>query len=370
MRDPNDGAISAPDLTTSEPDAPPADHPAQAVPAPSRAGRLWSWLRRDRAAEAAAGAEADAVIAALREPSPADVSTASRPPSGAVPLVRRGRPSKGESIAVAALGGLLVALIAVAFRGSWTAHRDAALGAHFDPMGAGLYPFAPDGLIIIALVAAMVLRHSRGARFYCLTVVALFTGTSYVINHLHGLGWFAIHPGTAELVKPLPWPVVALVALQVIAAIFFGSHILVHVFRHLFPSVGSDSPAPLPTTAARPEVDAGTAPEGDPEQPETPPAAVEPDPREVAKLVYRACLEAGVELSRKRLSTVTGISERQAGYIKTDVEVEVEDTREDVSPEAIRQRVTAMRAAALMADDALTASVNGSAPTGRTNGVL
>ncbi|MEV0968535.1 DUF2637 domain-containing protein [Microtetraspora glauca] len=290
MRDPNDGVIDAPDLIEAE-----AEQPRRFL------SRLRPF-RRER--------------------------IASEKPSRSVPAPRRGRPSRGESIAVAALGVLLVGLIAVAFRGSWTAHRDAALSAHFDRAGADLYPFAPDGLIIIALIAAMVLRHSRGARFYCLTVVGIFTATSYVINHLHGLGWFAMRPGTTELVTPLPWGVVALVALQVIAAIFFGSHILVHVFRHLFPGVGHghrhdlDSESLDSETAAEGGQErAGTAPEGDPNTNLEESEGAEPDPREVARLVYAACLEAGVELSRRKLSEVARISERQAGYIKTDVEV-------------------------------------------------
>ena len=100
------------------------------------------------------------------------------------------RLSRGGIAAVSVLGVLLLGIIGVAFRGSWTAHRDAALAAHFDNVGADLYPFAPDGLIVIALIAAMVLRHDRSARAYALSIVGLYTLSSYMINQWHGLGWF------------------------------------------------------------------------------------------------------------------------------------------------------------------------------------
>lgn len=295
------------------------------VPAPSPKPRLWhrigtlGWTKT-----------------APAEPVRPTAGTPSRP----VRQAKRRKPSVGESAAVAALGILLAGLIAVAFRGSWTAHRDAALSAHFDAVGADLYPFAPDGLIIIALIAAMVLRHSKGARFYSLTVVALFTGTSYVINHLHGLGWFAMKPGTHDLITPLPWGVVALVALQVIGAIFFGSHILVHVFRHLFPGV-SDEPADLAPAAApqkqeaRQERTSDTSDsEGDTtserlEQGEQRTADEElAERKKWAAVAYGLALDKDVTITKQALADAFQISTRQAGYVRADVDLEREQEAE------------------------------------------
>ncbi|MFD0469956.1 hypothetical protein ACFQ0B_17680 [Nonomuraea thailandensis] len=136
------------------------------------------------------------------------------------------------------LAVLLAGVIGVAFRGSWTAHSDGARAAHFDSWGAFLYPFAPDGLIVLALVGAVVLRHKFWPRAYCLFVVVLFTCTSYVVNHLHGAGTFLMtgEGVNARLIKPLDGAVVGLIAGQLVGSIAFGSHILMHVFRHLFPA--------------------------------------------------------------------------------------------------------------------------------------
>lgn len=226
----------------------------------------------------------------------------------------------GTIAAVVSLGMVLVGIIGVAFRGSWTAHRDAALAAHFDPTGAVLYPFAPDGLIVIALIAAMVLRHDRRARFYALSVVGLFTFTSFVINHLHGLGQFALIPATG-LRPDLPWPTVALIAGQVIGAMFFGSHLIVFALRYLFPGAPSDQP--VQAVAPSVEHQDGGA--------ETPPAraietVLEPEPEDVAKRVYSVLLDLDQTIGRDKLAKACGISARAAVRVRKEVEQEREET--------------------------------------------
>jgi uncharacterized protein DUF2637 len=121
-----------------------------------------------------------------KQTSPSLARRIDRETSTAQPTPVRPRIARGTIAAVVSLGVVLLGIIAVAFRGSWTAHNDGALAAHFDPTGAALYPFAPDGLIVIALIAAMVLRHNRKARLYALFVVGLFTFTSFVINTFTG----------------------------------------------------------------------------------------------------------------------------------------------------------------------------------------
>ncbi|MEU8380609.1 DUF2637 domain-containing protein, partial [Streptosporangium sp. NPDC048865] len=200
------------------------------------------------------------------------------------------------------LAGLLAVVIGVAFRGSWTAHSDGAKAAHFDNWGAWLYPFAPDGLIVLALVGAVVLRHQRRPRIYCLGVVALFTVTSYVVNHLHGLGKFEMVGDPGVLKTPLdPW-VVGLIALQLVGAIAFGSHILMHVFRHLFPEALDihEKPVVAQPVAAVAE-SAGPVEMSDPQAVQDDPERAEADAYEFAKLVYAACLDGGVKLSQAKL---------------------------------------------------------------------
>lgn len=211
---------------------------------------------------------------------------------------------------------LLGAVITVAFRGSWTSQSDAARATHFDAWGAWLYPFAPDGLIVLALVGAVVLRHKRWPRFYCLAVVALFTITSYVVNHLHGMGTFLMNPD-GTLIAALDGRIVGLVAVQLVGSIAFGSHILMHVFRHLFPEA-LDGTTEEDTTAEPVTAPDGSGENTDPQAP----LQSEIDGYEFAKLVYGACLDGGVKLSQDKLGKLTGISKRKAGYAQVDVTAE------------------------------------------------
>lgn len=277
----------------------PADHPGEGVPTPSRWDRFKTRLHR---ADIASTPTAPAVEAA---PEP------SKPIARITP--RRVVQTRAARRIAVVLALLLGAVITVAFRGSWTSQSDAARATHFDSWGAWLYPFAPDGLIVLALVGAVVLRHKRWPRFYCLAVVALFTITSYVVNHLHGMGTFLMNPD-GTLIVPLDGRIVGLVAVQLVGAIAFGSHILMHVFRHLFPEALDGTTES--DTAAEPVV-ALDGP-GENADPETP-ARSEIDGYEFAKLIYGACLDGGVKLSQEKLGKLARISKRQAGYAQVDV---------------------------------------------------
>lgn len=137
-------------------------------------------------------------------------------------------------IAAAAIGLLTAVPVGVGFIVSWGAQRDAALAAHVAPSAAKLYPVGVDGLITVALVSALVLRHNRGARRYSIAVLVAFSASSLALNIAHGAGAFV--PG-AE-----PGPLLtALVTAQPVAAIAFGSHLLVHVLRVWFPALAADA---------------------------------------------------------------------------------------------------------------------------------
>lgn len=312
-------ATVVPEDHTAEREELAPDHPKQAGPRPSRWARL-TGRRRPADRPAQSPAPVAAVPTETVEPRPEPTARITPAPVVQSTIARR--------IAFV-LAGLLAVVIGVAFRGSWTAHSDGAKAAHFDDWGAWLYPFAPDGLIVLALVGAVVLRHQRGPRIYCLGVVALFTVTSYVVNHLHGLGKFEMVGNPGVLKEALePW-VVGLIALQLVGAIAFGSHILMHVFRHLFPEaldVHGEVSAATPVVTHR-DVESVTAPAGsvemsDPQPGQTEPETPEVDGYEFAKLIYGACLDAGVKLSQNKLSTLARISKRKAGYAQVDVDNE------------------------------------------------
>lgn len=216
-----------------------------------------------------------------------------------------------RGMAVAALVAVVAGIIAVAFRGSWGALRDAALAAHFDRTGADLYPFAVDGLLIIAIIAGVLLRHDVGARRYCLGILIGYTGASWLINYLHGLGMFSPDPVTHVRPGP-PWLVVGLIAALLIGSIFLGSHLLIFVWRHVFPGVEPDAPlAPAYHFGA----DLDHASSDDPE----PPA----DAMAAARARYRHSRQPGYEeLSQAKLMNQFGITKRQAAQVQSEVKAE------------------------------------------------
>lgn len=208
---------------------------------------------------------------------------------------------------------VVIGIVGVAFRGSWGAFRDAALACHFDRDSASLYPFAVDGLMVVAILAAVLLRHDRGARAYCLSIIGSYTGASLLVNFLHGLGMFAIDPATGARPVP-PWPVVAVIALLVVGSIFLGSHLLVYVWRHTFPEAADG-------TASAGAYRAGTAAGDDgPGVPALPPPAYEN-----AKNAYRKSLAPELKtLSQNDLVERYGIKRRQAGRVQSEVKAERE----------------------------------------------
>lgn len=320
----------------AEPQREPADHPGEGGP-----GVRWRDLLKGREDRADA------------EPTP-DASDAEAAPEP-TPAPRRITPKRvvqtraARRIAVV-LALLLGAVITVAFRGSWTSQSDAARATHFDSTGAFLYPFAPDGLIVLALVGAVVLRHKRWPRFYCLAVVALFTVTSYVVNHLHGMGTFLMNPD-GTLIAALDGRIVGLVAVQLVGAIAFGSHILMHVFRHLFPEALDGTTEQDTTTEPAAALD-GSGENADPEAAER----SEVDGYEFAKLIYGACLDGGVKLSQEKLGRLARISKRQAGYAQVDVTSERDsETGEPPSARAPERPIEAAPPTTLAA----VGSVNG-----------
>lgn len=205
----------------------------------------------------------------------------------------------------------VLGIVAVAFRGSWGAFRDAALASHFDRDSASLYPFAVDGLMVVAIVAAVLLRHDRWARWYCLGIIGAYTVASWLINFLHGIGMFAPDPVTGDRPVP-PWPVVVVIASLVVGSIFLGSHLLVYVGRHMFPEADATTQQ---SAAYRP----GTATDGD-----VPAVSVlPPPPFEIAKDAYRKSLTPDLKtLSQKDLVIRYRVSKREAGRIQSEVKAE------------------------------------------------
>jgi hypothetical protein len=219
-----------------------------------------------------------------------------------------------RALPVLLLVALVVGIVAVAFRGSWGALRDAALAAHMDRDAANLYPFAVDGLMIVAMVSAVLLRHDRVARRYCLGVIAGYTVASWYMNFLHGLGQFTPDPLTGLRPVP-PWYVVFVIASLVIGSIFLGSHLLVFVWRHLYPTARPDHQDAEALHGA-------TAPYRD----ATPVVEVFPSNLELARAAYRESLAPGMaKLSQRAMVDRFRITVRQARTVQDEVERDLAD---------------------------------------------
>ncbi|MDX3535736.1 DUF2637 domain-containing protein [Streptomyces sp. MB09-01] len=128
----------------------------------------------------------------------------------------------------------LVAVVAMAFRVSWNALRDVAKAIGADGTAATLYPFVVDGLMALALVAALTL--TGDARRFALRVLAAYTLASLVLNYVHGLlpelhgasiGWSRLADGDYT-----NWALVLLATSLPVGSIYFGSDLVAKVLHH------------------------------------------------------------------------------------------------------------------------------------------
>ncbi|MEV8638796.1 hypothetical protein AB0395_44790 [Streptosporangium sp. NPDC051023] len=362
MKNATDPAAATPAEHTDDHDEPTPDHPAQTGPRPSRWARLTGWLRRtDSPAEKDEPAEEMTETAIEPRPKP--------PARPARTALRRPARSRWDVAAVVALAIGVLVIVVVGLRVGMGALQDAARAAHIDDDAADQYWIGVDGLIVVAIVAALVLRNVPGARRYCLAVVGVFTIASGLLQYLHGLGWFTPDPRSGN-VPPLPWGVVLVIALLVIGTIFCGTHLLVHVLRKLFPG----SPPEQDEHPAEPPVgDDATARESDePDQSETSGQLDADTEREIRKwfaaIAVGMLLDSGTKPVRSRLAREFGIADRQAGYVIADVIREREEAAERAAEEEAQK--AAARAAQTQPQQpktlALTGigSVNGSGPAG------
>ncbi|WP_328620982.1 DUF2637 domain-containing protein [Streptomyces sp. NBC_00354] len=128
----------------------------------------------------------------------------------------------------------LVAVVGMAFRVSWNALRDVARAIGADATAATLYPFVVDGLMALALVAALVLTGE--ARKFALRVLAAYTLASLVLNYVHGL-LPELHAQSVDWTRladwdPANWVLVLLATSLPVGSIYFGSDLVAKVLHH------------------------------------------------------------------------------------------------------------------------------------------
>ncbi|MEU5064512.1 DUF2637 domain-containing protein [Streptomyces virginiae] len=136
--------------------------------------------------------------------------------------------------AKAALVLALIVVVGMAFRVSWNALRDVARAIGADGTAANLYPFVVDGLMALALVAALVLTGE--ARRFALRVLAAYTLASLVLNYVHGLVP-ALHGESVDWGRladwdPANWALVLLATSLPVGSIYFGSDLVAKVLHH------------------------------------------------------------------------------------------------------------------------------------------
>ncbi|MFG2338181.1 DUF2637 domain-containing protein [Streptomyces yangpuensis] len=128
----------------------------------------------------------------------------------------------------------LVAVVLMAFRVSWNALSDVARAIGADPTAALLYPIVVDGLMALALVAALVLTGPD--RKFALRVLAAYTIASLLLNYVHGL-IPALHTESVQWGRladwaPANWALVLLATSLPVGSIYFGSDLVAKVLHH------------------------------------------------------------------------------------------------------------------------------------------
>ncbi|MEW2140338.1 DUF2637 domain-containing protein [Streptomyces sp. NPDC005409] len=195
----------------------------------------------------------------------------------------------------------LVVVVGMAFRVSWNALRDIAKAIGADDVAATLYPFVVDGLMALALVAALVLTDE--ARRFALRVLAGYTLASLVLNYVHGLlpelhaesiGWSRLAEGNLT-----NWALVLLATSLPVGSIYFGSDLVAKVLHHR-PPIDPDKQESTHTPAYRSTSEQGEPPAEQPElQEEVDSSPVAP----IEAIETRPQLAVAAEVTRPRRAT-------------------------------------------------------------------
>ncbi|MFK0045865.1 DUF2637 domain-containing protein [Streptomyces sp. NPDC090741] len=256
----------------------------------------------------------------------------------------------------------LVTVVGMAFRVSWNALRDIATAIGADATAATLYPFVVDGLMALALVAALVL--SGEARRFALRVLAAYTIASLALNYVHGLVP-ELHGGSVDWGRladwnPANWALVLLATSLPVGSIYFGSDLVAKVLHHRPPI------EPIQDESAQIDVNRSMAEQGEPqiEEPTPPPAPV-PAPVDVVEVAdpIEVRVPVAVAAEAPRLRRATGRvpeSARSVRPVRTPEELLAEARSiteawpvEDLTGERIRKALRTSPAKARILRDTL-----------------
>ncbi|MFE6079700.1 DUF2637 domain-containing protein [Streptomyces virginiae] len=255
----------------------------------------------------------------------------------------------------------LVVVVGMAFRVSWNALRDIAKAIGADDTAATLYPFVVDGLMALALVAALVLTDD--ARRFALRVLAGYTLASLVLNYVHGLlpelhaesiGWSRLAAGDWT-----NWALVLLATSLPVGSIYFGSDLVAKVLHHR-PTVTPNTQEPTQIDANRSMSDQGEPPVGE----TAPVVEVDSSPVPVVEpIAALPQLAVAAESTRPRRATGrVPAAARSTRPVRTDIELLAEARSlteswpiEKLTGEGIRKALRTSPAKARVVREALKA---------------
>ncbi|KOU62362.1 hypothetical protein ADK96_27060 [Streptomyces sp. IGB124] len=249
----------------------------------------------------------------------------------------------------------------MAFRVSWNALRDIAKAIGADDTAATLYPFVVDGLMALALVAALVLTDD--ARKFALRVLAGYTLASLVLNYVHGLlpelhaesiGWSRLASGDWA-----NWALVLLATSLPVGSIYFGSDLVAKVLHHR-PTVDPNTPE-----STQIDVNRSMSDQGEPLVEETAPGVeVDSSPIPVVEpITALPQLAVAAESARPRRATGrVPQAARSSRPVRTDIELLAEARSlteswpvEKLTGEGIRKALRTSPAKARVVREALKA---------------
>ncbi|MFB7254194.1 DUF2637 domain-containing protein [Streptomyces nojiriensis] len=255
----------------------------------------------------------------------------------------------------------LVAVVGMAFRVSWNALRDVARAIGADGTAATLYPFVVDGLMALALVAALVL--TGDARRFALRVLAAYTLASLVLNYVHGLlpelhsesaGWTRLASGDWT-----NWALVLLATSLPVGSIYFGSDLVAKVLHHrppIDPNMQESTQTGINQSTPEQDEPPVEQPEPDEKVGSSPAATVEP-------IEAPVLLAVAAESTRPRRATGrVPQAARSTRPVRTDVELLAEARSlteswpvEKLTGEGIRKALRTSPAKARVVREALKA---------------
>jgi hypothetical protein len=235
----------------------------------------------------------------------------------------------GALISLTLLTSAVATIVVIGFLGSYGPLRDAFLAIHQSPAAASRDPWAVDGLIAVATAAAIWLKNNKTAHRYAVSVGAVTTAASLLLNFLHGCGVIRADGLTSGPLHPL---LVLIITSLPVGAIGFGSHLLVACIRNLparVPRTGDECSVPTSRFPAASLVPDGPRAYRSPDRYRTTSVAeLDPALVELGRKALAGLAEDGVPPTRDTLRARMGVGNSKASAVWTYLRVKDEQPKD------------------------------------------